>query len=366
METEHVIVKKLDVINHLSIYDTHIDKDFFPNIENKITKLELQFTELQFYLNQQSIISRQNACETIGENTTIEGLNTKTIGLSSHSEGNSNYSYGENSHTEGSNNKSYGESSHVEGISNIAKGKSSHIEGICNVANGDYSHVEGESNISDGIGSHSQGCNTKANGNYSHSSGIQTIADGEASYVGGINSKSLGNNSFSHGFETLSNNNNSVSFGDNTISFNSNELVCGQYNTKKDNRIFSVGIGTNNDNRKDAINIYLNGIVELDTLVVKGDLIHNNNTQCRENYPIFLNNNLSIDNSKIIDNYSDLQQLLEMEIVKLNNHLLQIKPNHNIENMIIRKNNMEYISMEQLCLKCICGIQQLYHLIKNQ
>lgn len=363
METEHVIVKRLDIINHLTIYDTNIDKDYFSNIDKKINQLELQFKELEININQQSIISKHNACEAIGEKTTIEGVNTKTIGSFSHSEGNSNYSYGDHSHTEGTNNKSYGEASHVEGISNIAKGKSSHIEGICNLANGDFSHVEGESNISYGIGSHSQGSNTKAIGNYSHSSGIQTIANGDCCYVGGINSQSLGNNSFSHGFETLSNNINSVSFGDNTITSNNNEFVCGQYNTSIDNRIFSVGIGNNDNNRKDAINIYLNGIVEIDTLVINGNLIHKN-TNSLDNYPIFIDNNLSI-NTHIMDDYYDLQELLEMEIIHLNNHLLKIKPTSNIEHMIIKKNNMEYISMEQLCLKCIRGIQQLYHIIKN-
>ena len=51
-----------------------------------------------------------------------------------------------------------------------------------------------------------------------------------------------------------------------------------------------------------------------------------------------------------------------MEIVNLNN-ILQIKSTSNIDNMIFRKNKMEYISLEQLCLKCIRGIQQLYNLI---
>ena len=368
METEHVIVKRLDITNHLTICNTRIDKKYFADINRQISQLELQFIELELNISQQSIISTQNACEAIGEKTTIEGVNTKTIGSFSHSEGNSNYSYGENSHTEGTNNKSYGESSHVEGISNIAKGKSSHIEGICNLANGDYSHVEGESNISNGIGSHSQGTNTQAIGNYSHSSGIQTIAKGDASYVGGINSKSIGNNSFSHGFETLSNNNNSTSFGDNTISSNNNEFVCGQYNTLTDNRIFSVGIGSNDASRKDAINIYLNGIVEIDTLIITGNIIHNNNSSPQDNYPIFLDNNLDIDidiNTNIIDKYYDLQELLDIEIVNLNNHILKIKPTSKIDNMITKKNNKEYVSMEQLCLKCIRGIQQLYHLIKT-
>ena len=57
METEHVIVKRLEIVNDLFIYENHIDKYFFPNLKEKLTNLELKLNQFELSFNDIVFIS---------------------------------------------------------------------------------------------------------------------------------------------------------------------------------------------------------------------------------------------------------------------------------------------------------------------
>ena len=376
METEHVIVKKLEIRKELQLFDKTIESNYLTKLEEKIEFLEQKIQEItnlyKFGSENKGLYSHSEGSNTlsIGECSHSEGGNTKSIGKSSHAEGNTSMSIGDISHSEGSNNKSYGECSHTEGNSNITYGKSSHSEGICNSSNGDYSHTEGECNIADGISSHCEGSNNHSIGISSHSGGIKTLAEGDASYSGGFNSQSIGNGSFTHGLNNIVYKDNGVAFGENTISNNSNEFVCGSFNTINDlNRIFCIGIGDNDDNRKDAISIYTNGLIKLDTLELN-NIILKNTPLLTTQIPIIVDKRIQSKNSNTTINYLDIVSKLDISVIKNHSHdkyHLNLQTNSNelhplINEMTIYNSfeNVEYISLEELCLTLIGCIKQLH------
>ena len=120
-------------------------------------------------------------------------------------------------------NRASGDCSHAEGSKNNAAGKSSHVEGEKNNAAGDYSHAEGY--------------NTEATGSSSHAEGQSTTATGDASHAE----------------------------GDHTETFEKAEHAEGLYNKSYQSIyapiqvIHSVGIGSSEDDRKNAHEIKFNG-----------------------------------------------------------------------------------------------------------
>ena len=135
-------------------------------------------------------------------------------------------SYG--SHAEGSYTMVYKDSGHAEGKLSISKGKISHAEGYRTIAGGKYSHSEGINTTASGESSHAEGSNTTASGKDSHASGLATLAS------------------------------------------NQSEFACGQYNKANTNQIFSVGIGTADNARKNAIYITTDGSISGDVQLTNG------------------------------------------------------------------------------------------------
>lgn len=114
-------------------------------------------------------------------------------------------------------------------------GTGSVVMGENTTAVGSYSHAEGSGNNAMGSYSHAEGNQTNAEADCSHAEGENTIANGEFSHVEGYNTEADGKGSHAQGFFNYSN----PSFID------------------------TVGVGSNNRNRKNASVIYV-GRDELD------------------------------------------------------------------------------------------------------
>lgn len=225
--------------------------------------------------------------EASGANAHAEGQNSHAAGISSHAEGNNTRAQGANSHAEG-NNAEAGTNAHAEGTSTTAAGDSSHAEGYLTVAGGQFSHTEGSQTHADGIGAHAEGANTYAMGdrshtegenttangvnshaegsgttaysNTAHAEGKSTYASGDPSHAEGYNTKASGAASHAEGRNTEASGAYSHAEGDGTKATNPNEHACGKYNVSGGGTTtFSIGIGTSDDDRKNAFEVHGDG-----------------------------------------------------------------------------------------------------------
>ena len=202
----------------------------------------------------------------------------------SHAEGSYTMVYEDSGHAEGKLSISKGKVSHAEGYRTIAGGKYSHSEGINTVASGEISHSEGHGTTASGESSHAEGNGTKANGEYSHaegfgstasgaqshSEGFGSTASGVASHAEGSMTTASGTCSHTEGSSTTASGNNSHASGLATLASNDSEFACGQYNRTNTNQIFSVGIGTADDARKNAISVTKDGTISGDVELTNG------------------------------------------------------------------------------------------------
>lgn len=122
----------------------------------------------------------------------------------------------------------YGAVSHSEGWYNIAAGSGSHAEGYYTVADGSYAHAEGYYTATHYQASHAEGDHTVTDSSYSHA---------EGSYTKTVNlyEHAQGSYNMSHKVNTT--------FGN------------------AGNTLNTIGIGTANNNRKNAVEIMQNGDV---------------------------------------------------------------------------------------------------------
>lgn len=144
------------------------------------------------------------------------------------------------------NNSAEGVNAHAEGFGNAANGEASHVEGIGNTADGYVSHAEGKDNKATDSAAHAEGKENKASGSPAHAEGYQTEASGAASHTEGKLTKASG--PYAH------------AEGEGTIAQNTAEHACGRYNVSGGGVTqWSVGIGTSDDDRKNAAEIRTDG-----------------------------------------------------------------------------------------------------------
>lgn len=124
-------------------------------------------------------------------------------------------------------------------------GDHSTAEGINTTASGHYSHAEGTNTIASGVASHAEGGYIEATGNYSHAEGYQTCARGYVSHAEGMGSTADGSYSHAEGFFAKTTNN--------------KEFACGTFNQSNEDTLFSVGDGTDDNNRHNAFEITKTG-----------------------------------------------------------------------------------------------------------
>ena len=199
-----------------------------------------------------------------------EGSYTMVYDDSGHAEGKLTIAKGAMSHTEGSYTTAIGNNSHAEGNGTTAQGESSHVEGINTKSIGISSHAEGQKTTASGDTSHAEGFSTIASGNYSHSEGSSTKAGGSKSHAEGSNTIASGENSHAEGYHTMARGNNSHASGSYTIAENETQFVCGTYNKVYANQIFTIGIGIDNNSRKNALSINYDGSITSDVELTHG------------------------------------------------------------------------------------------------
>ena len=222
-----------------------------------------------------------------------EGSGTSAIGTNSHTEGRLSVANGYASHAEGaitetggnyasattnpktadSRTTSAGDYAHAEGLATIAYGVASHAEGRLTFAKGDNSHAEGVNNITAGIASHSEGYNNIVNGNQSHAEGANNVLNGNNAHCEGANNVLNGTNSHAEGRYTKTGCNAEHAQGSYNISHNATTVFDGNVG----NTLHSIGIGTADNARKNAVEVmqsgqvYLLGVGNYDGIHIKGE-----------------------------------------------------------------------------------------------
>ena len=191
-----------------------------------------------------------------GDHSHSEGTETSATGNASHAEGTETSATGECSHAEGEGTTAYGYGSHTEGAETTATGECSHAEGVDTTSYGDGSHSEGYETVSYGDCSHVEGKASTSYGVYSHAEGEMTTAYGIASHAEGVDTVSYGDYSHAEGYATMSYGNGSHTDGIGTVAYNENEIATGRYNSSVEGQtIFTIGDGTDNEHRHNAIAI---------------------------------------------------------------------------------------------------------------
>lgn len=126
------------------------------------------------------------------------------------------------------------------GIKSVSNGEHAISIGYYNTASGNNSVAQGFHTTAQGGASHSEGWNSVAIGNYSHSEGNNCFSSGESSHSEGIFTNTSNKGEHSEGWYNVTNKN-SDTFGD------------------SGNTLFSVGNGTANNARHNALEIRQNG-----------------------------------------------------------------------------------------------------------
>ena len=203
-----------------------------------------------------------------GGGSLSEGVQTYAVNIGAHAEGAQTVAKGQYSHAEGIRTiANY--ASHAEGAETIASGSRCHAEGYKNEASGDFSHVEGDNNVASGVSSHAEGYNTRATNNHSHAEGGSTNATGKQSHAEGWSTTASGLHSHAEGGYTIASawnshaggnyseagGNNSFAHGDHVNTTNTNEVAFGKYNKSESDTLFSIGNGTDENNRSNILEV---------------------------------------------------------------------------------------------------------------
>lgn len=186
-----------------------------------------------------------------------EGKNTTAIGDCSHTEGESTYASKWAAHAEGYGTHAHGNYSHAEGVSTYAYQQAAHAEGNASYAKKNYSHAEGDSTEANGNAAHAEGYRTHATGGDSHAEGSSTYATNYHAHAEGETSYATGQSSHAEGVST-----NAYNFAEHASGhFNLTSFVSANTfdNTSATATLFSVGNGTDANNRHNAFEIKQNG-----------------------------------------------------------------------------------------------------------
>ena len=167
------------------------------------------------------------------------------LGVGSHTEGYNCCAAGNYSHAEGEKTLASGVRSHAEGYSTTASGNKSHAEGNNTTASAANTHAEGSKTQATKQNAHAEGYNTIASGDHSHAEGHTSTASGKCTHCGGNYSTASGDYSFAHGY--------------NVNADNANEVAFGKFNLTSDDTLFSVGCGSSDTKRKNAMEIKNDG-----------------------------------------------------------------------------------------------------------
>lgn len=206
----------------------------------------------------QAFASGRNALAS-GRASTAENIDTTASGQASHAEGTGTTASATSAHAEGKTTNATGVSAHSEGEETTAQGKGAHAEGNNTSAEGDYSHAEGEGSVASGIASHAEGQDTGAEGHYSHAEGKTSFARADYSHAEGMECHTWEVGAHAEGDSTMAYGRSSHTEGVGTIAYNEGEHAGGFWNVSNSNTIYSIGCGTEDNNRKNAFEVWENG-----------------------------------------------------------------------------------------------------------
>ena len=189
------------------------------------------------------------------------------------------------------NNKCY-DYSHAEGRETQALSSYSHAEGHQTKADGISSHAEGYKCEANSYCSHAEGYNTKANSYYSHVEGYETETKKYYTHAGGLG----------------------------TTADQECQTAIGKYNIKNNtNSLFSIGNGTDDNNRSDAFNVYQNGNCNINNdLSVNNDLTVNNDTTTNN---LMVSNDLTVNNDLNVSGDFNINGSITTNNLTVNNDL---------------------------------------------
>ena len=175
-----------------------------------------------------------------------------------HNEATGNYA-----HAEGCTTTASGNYAHAEGLRTKALGSASHVEGSSNTCTGAYSHVEGSSNTCTEDNSHVEGTLNNSGKGTNHVEGIgNDISVGDVNHVEGCNNECINTSSAGALGDVL----HLEGYQNKAYTGGGVRHVQGKYNYVDADAIFTLGIGTSEDDRKNAIvvhhdgSVYINGI----------------------------------------------------------------------------------------------------------
>ncbi len=206
-----------------------------------------------------------------GNQTNASGLYSTATGLLTHASSNASTATGNQTNASGGYSTAMGLQTSASGITSLATGYQTNASGgysmamgYLTTAIGSYSTATGKNSTATGNVSTAMGNNTTASGSNSTSIGNSTVASGGSSTAIGINAEAKGNASTAIGKNALA-----KSFG---------ELAIGSYNdtltsvvvnviASDSNRVFTVGNGTGDADRKTAFVIQQNGNIGVNTRV---------------------------------------------------------------------------------------------------
>ena len=137
--------------------------------------------------------------------------------------------------------------SHAEGAGTKAEGYAAHAEGTNVTASGAHSHAEGLGTKTAQAHSHAEGYHSQATGLTSHAEGDSTVASGAVSHTQNAYTKAKGYASSAAGYGTV------AGFDD--------QFVIGVYNDNKEDNIFEVGIGVNENSKENGFEVKKDGTV---------------------------------------------------------------------------------------------------------
>ena len=141
-------------------------------------------------------------------------------------------------------NKATADCAHAEGHQTTASEQAAHAEGKKTVASSPYAHAEGDQTQATASSSHSEGYGTRASGYASHAEGGSTVASGNFTHAGGEHTKA-------------------TNYAEQAIGYynKSTYVNNGQWKGDSESTLFSVGNGTSESDRKNALEIKQDGTV---------------------------------------------------------------------------------------------------------
>ena len=222
-----------------------------------------------------------------------------------------------------------GDNAHAEGIRSVAIGESSHAEGRYTRAVGNNSHSEGDGAAASGTCSHAEGSGTTANGAASHTEGAFTIAYNTYEHAGGRYNSSTSGNSSSTGAT-----------------------------------IFSIGIGTSDSDRKNAIEVTQTGALIANTSWTTGS-----DRKLKENITLLengiLDKVLKLKPSRFTLK-ADLEEEKRVQIGFIAQEIERIFPEYVVIHTDNKGEETRYLDYEKICVVLTKALQEQQEIIDKQ